>query len=125
MRRNRLPTPVFLGFPGGSAGKESVCNVGLLGSIPGLGRSAGEGNGYPLQYSGLELHRLEGIPGGSDDKKSARNAGDPGLITGSEKSPGEGNDNPLQYSHLENPMVRGVWRATVHGITKSQTQLSN
>ena len=53
-RRNRLPTPVFLGFPCGSAGKESACNVGDLGSIPGLGRSAEEGNGYPLQYSGLE-----------------------------------------------------------------------
>ena len=53
-RRDRLPTPVFLGFPGDSAGKESTCNVGDLGSIPGLGRSPGEGKGYPLQYSGLE-----------------------------------------------------------------------
>ena len=42
------------GFPGDSAGKESTCNVGDLGSIPGLGRSPGEGKGYPLQYSGLE-----------------------------------------------------------------------
>ena len=53
-RRDRLPTPVFLGFPCGSAGKESTCNVGDLGAIPGLGRSPGEGKGYPLQYSGLE-----------------------------------------------------------------------
>ena len=53
-RRDRLPTPVFLGFPCGSAGKESACNVGDLGSIPGLRRSPGEGEGYPLQYSGLE-----------------------------------------------------------------------
>ena len=53
-RRDRLPTPVFLGFPSGSAGKESTYNVGDLGSIPGLERSPGEGNGYPLQYSGLE-----------------------------------------------------------------------
>ena len=53
-RRDRLPTPVFLGFPCGSAGKESACNAGDLGSIPGLGRSPGEGKGYPLQYSGLE-----------------------------------------------------------------------
>ena len=53
-RRARLPTPVFLGFPCGSAGKESACNAGDLGLIPGLGRSAGEENGYPLQYSGLE-----------------------------------------------------------------------
>ena len=43
-----------MGFPGGSAGKESACNAGDLGSAPGLGRSPGEGNGYPLQYSGLE-----------------------------------------------------------------------
>ena len=53
-RRDRLPTPVFLGFPCGSAGKESACNAGDLGLIPGLGRSLGEGNSYPLQYSGLE-----------------------------------------------------------------------
>ena len=53
-RKNRLPTPVFLGIPFGSAGKESTCNAGDLGSIPGLGRSPGEGNSYPLQYSGLE-----------------------------------------------------------------------
>ena len=43
-----------MGFPGGSAGKESACNVGDLGSVPELGRSPGEGNGYPLQYYGLE-----------------------------------------------------------------------
>ena len=53
-RRDRLPTPVFLGFPGGSVGKESACNVGDLGSIPRLGRTPGEGKEYPLQYSGLE-----------------------------------------------------------------------
>ena len=53
-RRDRLLTPVFLGFPCGSAGKESACNVGDLGSVPGLGRSPGEGIDYPLQYSGLE-----------------------------------------------------------------------
>ena len=49
-----LPIPVFLGFPGGLAGKESACNAGDLGLILGLGKSPGEGNGYPLQYSGLE-----------------------------------------------------------------------
>ena len=43
-----------LGFPCGSAGEESACNAGDLGSIPGLGRSSGDGKGYPLQYSGLE-----------------------------------------------------------------------
>ena len=45
---------IFRGFPGGSAGKESACNVGNLGLFPGLGRSPGEGKGYPLQYFGLE-----------------------------------------------------------------------
>ena len=53
-RRDRLPTPGFLGFPYGSVGKESACNVGDLASIPGLGRSPGEEKGYPLQYCGLE-----------------------------------------------------------------------
>ena len=53
-RRDRLPTPVFLGFPCDSAGKESICNVGNLGSTPGLGKYPEEGKGYPLQYSGLE-----------------------------------------------------------------------
>ena len=53
-RRDKLPIPVFLGFPFDSSGKESACNVGDLGSIPGLGRSPGEGKGYSLQYSGLE-----------------------------------------------------------------------
>ena len=47
-RKDSLPTPIFLAFLGGSAGKESACYVGGLGSIPGLGRSPGEGNGYPL-----------------------------------------------------------------------------
>ena len=53
-RRDRLPTLVVLGFPCDSAGKESACNAGDLGLIPGFGRSSGEGKGYPLQYSGLE-----------------------------------------------------------------------
>ena len=53
-RSDRLSTPVFLGFPGGSDGKESACNAGDLDSIPGLGRSPGEGNGNSLQYSCLE-----------------------------------------------------------------------
>ena len=51
---DRSPTPVFLGFLCGSAGKEFTGNVEYLGSITGLGRSPGEGKGYPLQYSGLE-----------------------------------------------------------------------
>ena len=54
-RRNRLPTPVFWGFPGGSDGKESACNAGDPDSIPGLGRSPEERIGYPLQYFGAFL----------------------------------------------------------------------
>ena len=53
-KRDKLPTPVSLGFSGGSAGIESACNVGDLGSSVRLGRSPGEGKGYPPQYSGLE-----------------------------------------------------------------------
>ena len=54
LEKEKLPTPVFLAFPCGLAGKESTCNVGDLCLIPGLGRSHGEGKGYLLQYSGLE-----------------------------------------------------------------------
>ena len=75
-RRDRLPTPVFLGFPGGSDGKE--CTVVQETCVQSLGRSPGEDNGYPLQYS-----------------------------------------------CLENSMDRGAWWATVHGVAKSQTQLSD
>ena len=63
--------------------------------------------------------------GGSDGKTSAYNAGDPGSIPGSGRSPGEGNGNPPQYSCLENPMEGGSWWATVHGVAKSQTGLSD
>ena len=52
-KRDRLPTPVFFGFSFGSAGKESACNAGNLVLVLGLGRSLGEGKGYPLQYSSL------------------------------------------------------------------------
>ena len=57
-----------------------------------------------------------GFPGGSDGKASACNAGDLCSIPGLGRSPGEGNGNPLQHSCLENPMDRGAWQATVHGV---------
>jgi len=57
--------------------------------------------------------------------KESYNAGDTGLIPGSERSSGEGNDYPLQYSCLGNPMDRGAWQTTVHGVTKDQTRLSD
>ena len=62
-----------------------------------------------------------GFPGGSDGKESACNAGDLGSIPGLGRSPTEGNGNPLQYACLKNPMDRLAWRATVHGVAKSQT----
>ena len=66
-----------------------------------------------------------GFPGGSEGKESACNVGDLGSIHGLRRSPGEGNGNPLQYSCLENPIDRGAWQITVHGVTKSQTWLSD
>ena len=59
------------------------------------------------------------------EKNTSVNAGDTGLIPGSGRSPGDGNGYSLQYSCLENSMDRGVWWATVHGVAKSQTQLSD
>ena len=66
-----------------------------------------------------------GFSGGSVVKNPMANARDTASVSGSGRSPGEGNDNPFQYSCLENPMDRGVWRATVHGVSKSRTQLSD
>ena len=66
-----------------------------------------------------------GFPGGSEVKASAYIVGDLGLIPGSGRSPGEGNGNTLQYSCLENPMDGGAWWATVHGVAKSRTRLSD
>ena len=68
---------------------------------------------------------LSNFPGGSDGKVSVYNAGDQGSIPGLGRSPGEGNGNPLQYYCLENPMDRGAWQGTVHGVAKSRTRLSD
>ena len=86
-----------MGFPGGLAGKESTCNAGDPGLIPGLGRSPGEGIGHPLQYS------WDSLVAQSTVKKSVCNAGDLGSIPGLGRLPGGGHGNPLQYSCLENP----------------------
>ena len=69
--------------------------------------------------------RLKGARSSSDGKESACNAEDMGLIPGSGRSPGEGNGNPPQYFYLENSMDRGALWATVHRVSKSQTQLSD
>ena len=108
----------------------SAYSAGDPDSIAALGRSPGEGNGNPLQYScppqkkGSQRNIL-GFPGGSEVKASTCNVGDLGLIPGSGRSPGKGSGNPLQYSCLENPMDGGAWWATVHGVAKSRTRLSD
>ena len=101
-------------FPSGSDSKESACNAGDPSSIPRSGRSSEERN-RPLTSVFL------GFPGGSGGKESTCNARDLGSITVLGRSPGEGKGYPLQYSSLENPMDRGAWQATVHGVTKSWT----
>ena len=73
--------------------------------------------------SGLGI--TKGFPGGSEVKASACNVGDLGSIPGSGRSPGDGNGNPLQYSCLENPMDGRAWWATIHGVEKSWTRLSD
>ena len=70
-----------------------------------------------------KLYWLCGLPCVSDSKECACNAGDLDSILGLGRSPGEGHGNPLQFSCLENPMDTGDWRATVHGVAKSQTRL--
>ena len=97
------------GIPDSSAGEESSHNAGDPGLIPGSGRSAGEGTGYPL-FLGFSCN--------SAGKESACNTGDLGLIPGLGRCPGEGKGYPLQYSGLENSM-----NYTVHAVTKSRTQL--
>ena len=68
---------------------------------------------------------IQCFPSGSGSKASVCNAGDPGSIPGLGRSRGEGNGRPLQYSYLENPMDRGAWEATVYGVAKSRTRLSD
>ena len=106
------------GFPGSSAGKESTCNVGDLGLIPGLGRSRGEGIGYPLQYSWASL------------------------MAQTVKNPPAVQENWVRFLDWEDPlkgrmathssilawripMDRGAWRATVNRVAKSWTQMSD
>ena len=103
----------ILGFHDSSVDKESACNAEDPSLIPGLGRSPGEGIGFLLQYSWASpLAQLV--------KESACSVGDLGLIPGLGRTPKEGNGYPLQYSGLENSMY-----CTVHGVIKSQTQLSD
>ena len=75
-----------------------------------------------LFFKKMCVLEIKGFPGGSEGKESAYNSGDLISIPGLGRSPGEGNGYPLQYSCLKNPMDRGTWWATVHGVEKSQTR---
>ena len=113
-KRKWQSTPGFL--PGESHGRRS-----LVGYNPwGLKESD---TTERLHFHGPDT--ALGFPDTSVGKESACNAGNPGLIPGLERSTGEGKGYPLQYSCLENPMDRGAWQATVHGVSKSQTRLSD
>ena len=68
--------------------------------------------------------KLDNFPRSSVSKESACNAGDPSSIPGSGRSSGEENGNPLQYSRLENPMDKGAWQATVHGLSRVKHDLA-
>ena len=100
----------MMGLPGGSDGKESACHVGDLGSIPGLGRSPGEGDWLPTpafwpgEFHGIQSMRLQRV------------GHDWATFTFASRS---------QYSCLGNPMDRGALWATVHGVAKGRTRLSN
>ena len=102
------------GFPGGSAGKESACNAGDPSSIPGLGRTPGEGIGYPLQYSRASLVA-----------QTAKNL----LAMQDTWVRSLGWDNPLEEGMTTHSSIlawrilmdRGAWQATVHGVAKSWT----
>ena len=117
-KRDRLPSPVFMGFPGGSDGKESACKAEDPSSIPESGRSRGEGIGYPLQYSWAPLVA-----------QTVKNP--PAMQENWVRSLGW--EDPLEEVMATHssilawriPMDRGAWWATVHGVAKSRTQLSD
>ena len=135
-----------LGFPGGADGKASACNAGDPGfdswvgkipwrrkwqSTPTLLPGKPQGQRSLIGYSPWgrkesdTTERLHFHFNREEASLVACNAEGPGLIPGSGRSPGEGNGNPLQCSCLENPMYRGAWQATVHGVAKSWTWLSD
>ena len=107
-----------LDFPASWADIESACSAEDPGLIPGLGRSPGEGIGYPLQYSWASLvAQLV--------QESACSAEDRGLIPGWEDTLEEGVASHSSILSWRIPMDRGAWWAAFHGVTKSQTQLSD
>ena len=131
-----LPEPCFrfskkklLGFVGGEQGFETLILIffSIFNSTSIAAQYTNSQDSRVINASQLLCHHFgtQGFPGGSHGKASPCNVGDPGSIPGLGRSPGEGNGYPLQYSCLENSMDRGAWQATVHGVTKSWTRLSD
>ena len=118
----QLGRPCALSFPGGSESKESTYNAGDLGSIPGLGKSPGEGNGNPVQYSGLENSMDRGAWQATVQAVAKSWMGPRDFhhhLCFGERP------HSAQYSGLENPMDGGAWWATVRGVAKSRRRLSH
>ena len=125
------------GFPSGLVGKESACNAGDPGLIPGLCSSPGEGIGYPLQYSWASLvaQLVKNSPAVFDPwigkipgrrKRLPTSVFWPGEFHGlSQRIGNEGNGTPFQYSCLANPMDGGAWWAAAHRVATSRTRLSD
>ena len=108
-RRERLPTP-FLAFPGGAAGKESTWIAGDLGLIPGLEKSPGEGNGYPLQYSGLENPMGSLVHGVAKNQQGWATFSFMAELSISHK------DN-LSENHWTGQRMTGLWGGRFEGVT--------
>ena len=117
--RNSLTSVITnMGFPGSSAGKESACNAGDLSSIPGLGRSPGEGIGSPLQYSWASLvaQLVKNPPAMQETWVQSLSWEDPL------------EEDLASHSSIlawRIPTDRGAWQGTVHGVAKSRTQQSD
>ena len=111
-RREKLPTPVFLGFPGGSAGKESACNVG--------GRRQWQPT--PIFLPG-KSHGWRSLVGQSPWSREESDTTEQLHFPFSLSCIGEGNGNPLQCSCLENPRDGGAWWAVISGVAQSRTRL--
>ena len=109
-----IPTLRYKGFPGCSDGKESTSNAGDPGSIPGSGKSPGEGIGYPLQYSWASLV--------AQMVKNTPAVWETGVRSLDWEEPLEGgHGNPLQYSCLENLHGQRGWQAPILGVAESDT----
>ena len=107
-----------MGFSGSSVGKEYTCNAGHPRSIPGLGRSAGEEIGYPLQYcwASLVAQMVKNLPAMLETSVQ---------FLGWEDPSEEGKATHSSILAWKIPMDRGAWQATAHGVVKSQTRLNN